>query len=172
MSIDWKPVSKPALIAGGLAGAAFFAYAAFHKGDFLILDYVNLPVHEAGHLVFSPFGPSLGIWGGTLLQLLFPVLFFVYFAFRGETSGAAFSAFWFGESLVYSSVYIGDARAMALPLVGGGDHDWNIILTQLGLLRSDRDIAEAVRFLGWMVMVFAVYGFVKRGLKDRADNPR
>jgi len=172
MSIDWKPVSKPALIAGGLAGTAFFAYAALHGGDFLLLDYVNLPVHEAGHLVFAPFGQTLGIWGGTLLQLLFPLFFFAYFALRGETSGTAFSAFWFGESLLYSSVYIGDARVMALPLVGGGEHDWNIILTQIGLLRSDRDIADVVRFLSWTVMGLAIYGFVKRGLKDRAGNLR
>ena len=110
MRINWKPVSKPALIGGSLAAAAFMIYAAFQKSGFLLLDYVNLPIHEAGHLVFAPFGPTLGVWGGTLLQLLFPLLFAVYFALRGETAGTAFSAFWFGESLLYSSVYIGMRR--------------------------------------------------------------
>ena len=171
MTIHWKPVSKPSLIGGGLAAVAFMVYAAFKSNGFLLLDYVNLPIHEAGHLVFSPFGPTLGIWGGTLLQIIFPAVFFVYFALRADTAGAAFSAFWFGESLLYSSVYIGDARAMVLPLVGGGEHDWNIILSGLGALSSDRDIADVVRFLGWTAMVVATFWFVKRGWESRAENP-
>jgi hypothetical protein len=84
---------------------------------------------------------------------------------RGETAGTAFSAFWVGESLLYSSAYIGDARAMELPLVGRGEHDWNIILSDLGLLNSDRDIADFVRFLAWMIMLLAVFWFVKQARK-------
>jgi hypothetical protein len=171
MRIEWKPVSKPALIGGSLAAAAFMIYAALQKSGFLLLDYVNLPVHEAGHLVFAPFGSALGIWGGTLLQLLIPVLFAVYFTLRGETAGTAFSAFWFGESLLYSSVYIGDAPAMILPLVGGGEHDWNIILSGLGALRSAGAIADVVRFLGWTAMVLAFLGFIKRGRERRGETP-
>jgi hypothetical protein len=171
MTINWKPVSKPALIGGSLAAAAFMIYAAFQKSGFLLLDYVNLPIHEAGHLVFGPFGPTLGVWGGTLLQLLFPLLFAVYFALRGETAGTAFSAFWFGESLLYSSVYIGDAQAMILPLVGGGEHDWNIILSDLGALRSARTIADIVRFLAWTAMLLSVLWFVKRGRESLGEIP-
>ncbi|MHB8054183.1 MAG: hypothetical protein ACYDH3_02915 [Candidatus Aminicenantales bacterium] len=122
-------------------------------------------------MIFSPFGETLGIWGGTLLQLIMPVAFFAYFTLRGEISGTAFSAFWFGESLLYSSAYIGDARAMELPLVGGGEHDWNIILSELGLLNSDRAIADFVRFLGWAVMILAVLWFVKQGRKTPVGNP-
>jgi hypothetical protein len=169
MRISWKPVSKPAFIGGVIAAAAFLIYAAFQKSGFLFLDYVNLPIHEAGHLIFSPFGATLGIWGGTLLQIIFPAVFFIYFMLRGETAGTAFSALWFGESLLYSSAYIGDARAMELPLVGGGEHDWNIILSDLGLLNSDRDIADVVRFLGWTAMVLAVFWFVKQARKSAAS---
>jgi len=162
MKMRWKPVSKPTLIAGAGAAAAFLIYAAFQKGSFLLLDYVNLPIHEAGHLFFSPFGAALGIWGGTLLQLIIPAAFAAYFAFRGETSGTAFGAFWFGESLLYSSAYIRDARAMALPLVGGGEHDWNIILSQLKLLRSDHVLADVTAFFGWSAMILAAAWFVKK----------
>jgi len=168
--IAWKPVSKPAMIAGVIAAAAFLIYAATNKSGFLVLDYVNLPIHEAGHLIFSPFGSTLSVWGGTLLQLIFPAVFAVYFALRGETAGTAFAAFWLGESLRYSSVYIGDARAMVLPLVGGGEHDWNIILSNLGLLNSDRAISDFVGFLGWTAMILAVLWFVKKARENPAES--
>lgn len=171
MKTAWKPVSKPALFAGAGAAAAFLIYAAASKSGFLLLDYVNLPIHEAGHLVFSPFGRTLSIWGGTLLQLIFPAVFCGYFALRGETAGTAFTAFWFGESLRYSSVYIGDARAMVLPLVGGGEHDWNTILGDLGLLGSDRTIADLVGFFGWAVMILSTLWFVKKARENPADTP-
>jgi hypothetical protein len=68
-------------------------------------------------------------------------------------------------------VYIGDAQAMILPLVGGGEHDWNIILSDLGALRSARTIADIVRFLAWITMILAVLWFVKRGRESRAETP-
>jgi len=157
MSISWKPVSKTVVVAGIAAAALFWVHALTARGGFLVLDYVNLPVHEAGHLVFGLFGPGFGVWGGTLMQLIIPASFVVYFALRGETTGTAFSAFWLGESGLYSGTYIADARAMQLPLAGGGEHDWNIILSRLNLLRSDRAIGDVVRFLGWALMLSAVY---------------
>ena len=60
---------------------------------------------------------------------------------------------------------------MILPLVGGGEHDWNIILSDLGALRSARTIADIVRFLAWTTMILAVLWFVKRGRESRAETP-
>jgi hypothetical protein len=168
MAVDWKPVSKPALIGGSLAALAFMLYAALNRGGFLILDYVNLPIHEAGHLVFAVFGSTLAVWGGTLLQVVVPAAFFLYFRLRGDTAGTFFSAFWTGESLFYSAVYIGDARAMQLPLVGGGEHDWNIILSKLGLLAADRTIADVVLLAGWAILILSWFWFIDRGRKSLA----
>ena len=174
MSIDWKPVSKTALIIGVSAAALFFVHAATEKSGFLILDHVNLPIHEAGHPIFGLLGGTIGIWGGTIMELLVPLLFAVYFATRGETAGAAFSAFWLGENFVYIAVYIADARAMALPLVGGGDHDWNTILSGMGLLQQDKTIAVVVRLLGWAIMIGAVLWFISKWDRsaDRKDKDR
>jgi hypothetical protein len=171
MAVTWKPVSKPGWIVGGLAAALFMLYAGLKDGAFLLLDYVNLPVHEAGHLLFSVFGPTPAVWGGTLLQLIMPAAFGLYFRRLGDAPGALFGAFWLGESLLYSSTYIGDARAMALPLVGGGGHDWNIILSDLGLLAADRMISDIVRFVGWLFLALSFLWFVDRGRKSpaRAD---
>ncbi len=165
MAIEWKPVSKTALIVGISAAALFLIHAATEKSGFLILDHVNLPIHEAGHPIFGLLGGTIEVWGGTIMELLVPLIFAVYFALRGETAGTAFCAFWFGENFVYISVYISDARAMALPLVGGGDHDWNTILSDLHLLQQDTMIGDIVRFLGWAIMVGAVLWFV--GKRDR-----
>ena len=40
-------------------------------GSFLHL--VNLPFHEAGHILFSPFGAFMTSLGGSLLPALYPV---------------------------------------------------------------------------------------------------
>ncbi len=168
MTIDWKPASKPVVVAGVVAAVVFWIHALTARGGFLILDYVNLPIHEAGHLLFGVLGPTLGLWGGTLLQLLTPLAFLAYFTRRGETAGASFGAFWFGENCLYSATYIADARAMRLPLVGGGEHDWNLILSRLHLLGSEAGIAGAVRFLGWVIMVLAVAFLVSKRAKAAA----
>jgi len=168
MSIDWKPVSKTALIIGVSAAALFFVHAATEKSGFLILDHVNLPIHEAGHPIFGLLGGTIGIWGGTIMELLVPLAFAVYFTMRGETPGTAFSVFWFGENFVYISAYIADARAMELPLVGGGEHDWNTILSDLHLLQQDTVIGDIVRFLGWAIMVGSVLWFISKRDKNAA----
>ena len=49
-----------------------------------ILDSVNLVFHEAGHPIFGIFGDTLGLYGGTLGQLVFPVAVTVSFWRRGE----------------------------------------------------------------------------------------
>ena len=43
------------------------------------LDDLDLAVHEAGHLVFSAFGETLTILGGSAFQVLVPLAFVAYF---------------------------------------------------------------------------------------------
>ena len=133
---------------------------------FLLLDYINLPFHEFGHLFFGILGETFGIWGGTLMQLAIPSGILVNFLLRKEIGGTVLSAFWVGENLLNIAVYIGDARIMELPLVGGGEHDWNIILIDLDMLKYDTTIAGIVRTFGWLIMVSAVVWFVIMGLKQ------
>lgn len=53
------------------------------------------------------------------------------------------------------SVYVKDARAQELPLVGGGEHDWTYLLEQLGLLEQDQAVGTAVRVAGTLIFVYA-----------------
>jgi hypothetical protein len=102
------------------------------------LDLVNLAFHEAGHLFLVPFGTTMHFLGGTLGQLAVPAGLAVYFVrFRREPFAAAACAWWLGENLANISVYMSDARDLALPLVGGGDHDWNNLFYTFGLLGQD-----------------------------------
>ena len=97
--------------------------------------------------------------GGTLFQLFVPAMLVVYFVIRrGEPSGSAFCFWWIGESLINVSIYMADARELNLPLVGGGDHDWNELFYRFGLLgeESVARVAGTTHVLGTVVMVIGV----------------
>jgi hypothetical protein len=163
----WKPVSQPALTAWIVFYVAFLAYAFSARGGFLFIDTANLVVHEGGHNLFSWFGPTLCLWGGTLLQWMVPFLLAVYFFKQRETPGFVFCSFFFFENWLYTATYMADARAMVLPLVTTGDpefakHDFNAIFSSLGVLDHDTQIAAAVRFLGWCGMIVTVIWFARQ----------
>jgi hypothetical protein len=172
----WKPVSQPALWAWIVFYIAFMAYALSKHGGFLFIDSANLVVHEGGHNLFSWFGPTLCLWGGTLLQWLVPFLLAVYFFSQRETAGFVFCLFFFFENWLYTATYMADARAMILPLVTTGDpefakHDFNAIFSSLGVLDYDTAIAAVVRTLGWCGMIAVVVWFARQKTGHRASSP-
>lgn len=164
---EWQPVGKAAL-AGWLVFYGLFLLHALSDDDgFLLIDHVNLIVHEAGHLLFSWLGATLGLRGGTLLELLVPLALVAYFTFHRQTTGAAFAAFFFFENFLYIATYMADARVQMLPLVTVGDpslggHDWFQIFSRLGVLPHDTLIAGWTRALGWAGMLASVAWLVKR----------
>ena len=165
----WKPVSRPALGAWIVFYVAFLAYAFSAHGGFLFIDSANLVVHEGGHNLFSWFGPTLCLWGGTLMQWLVPFLLAVYFSSQRETAGFVFCLFFFFENWLYTATYMADARAQVLPLVTTGDpefveHDFYAIFSGLGVLNHDTQIAAVVRLLGWCGMIAVTMWMARRTL--------
>jgi len=157
----WRPVSRPALAAWLIFYFWFAAYAFSAHGGFLFIDNANLVVHEGGHSLFGWFGPTLGLWGGTLLQWLVPFLLAAYFFTERQRTGFVFCLFFFFENWLYTATYMADARNQALPLVTTGDpdfveHDWHAIFSSLGALNYDTKIAMVVRILGWCGMIGCV----------------
>ena len=157
----WKPISRTAVIAWLIFFLGFLSYAFSKHGEFLFIDTANMVVHEGGHALFGWFGPTIGLWGGTLLQWLVPLLLAAYFFRERQPAAFAFCLFFFFENWIYTATYMADARAMELPLVTLGDpefarHDWNAIFTSLGVLEYDTRIAAAVRLLGWTGMLGSV----------------
>lgn len=122
------------------------------------LDSLDLAIHETGHLVFSPGGETLGILGGTLMQLLVPAAFVAALWRSGDYHGASVPLWWVGQNCWNVSVYIKDARSQDLPLVGGGEHDWALLLGQWGWLEKDQALGGAVYLLGAIVYATAIIG--------------
>ncbi len=120
------------------------------------LDAVDLAIHETGHLVFAPFGEFMGFLGGTLFQLAFPAAFVIYFWRSADRHAAMIALWWVAQNCWNVSVYVADARAQELPLVGGGEHDWAYLLGRLGLLAYDQAIALDIRVLGAAIYVYAM----------------
>lgn len=154
----WKPISRPAVLSRTVFYVGFLIYAFLAHGGFLYIDTANLIVHEGGHNLFGWFGPTLGLWGGTLLQWLVPFLLAAYFFSQRQTPGFVFCLFFFFENWLYTATYMADARVQALPLVTTGDpdfveHDWYAIFSSLGVLNYDTRIAAIVRLLGWCGMI-------------------
>jgi len=171
----WKPVSRPALVAWLIFYIAFLAYAFSAHGAGLFIDNANLVVHEGGHNLFGWFGPTLGLWGGTVLQWLVPFLLAAYFFKERQTAGFVFCMFFFFENWLYTATYMADARAQQLPLVTTGDpdfveHDFHAIFSSLGVLDYDTKIAAVVRTLGWCGMLACVVWLATRALRD-ASHP-
>lgn len=166
----WNPVGRMGLIAWLVFYGAFLAHAAFDRDGVLLLNPVNFVTHEAGHLFFGWFGPTAALWGGTAGQLLVPALVALAFAARRDTAGAAFGTFWFFENWLDIAVYVADARRQALPLVVIGDpadpHDWHAMLSRLGWLAYDVQIARALRVLGWLGMLATVVWFVRQAARS------
>ncbi len=137
--------------------------------DYHFLDGVNLAFHEFGHLFFG-FGPkALAVAGGSLMQLLVPGGIAAYFAFHGRLFDACIALFWLGESLLYLGMYVGDARALALPLVGGHIHDWNWLFHRFGGLDHAEAFGSALHALGSLVLLAAWVAAARQAWAERPD---
>jgi hypothetical protein len=143
---------------------AYGLYDLAHLGRGTLLDGVDLAIHETGHLVFAPFGEFVGFAGGTLFQLIMPLTFVGYFARRGDGHAASVALWWVGQNCGHIAWYVADARAQELPLVGGGEHDWNYLLGELGLLAQDQGISRAIVLAGvLLVLGSAAWGLMSAG---------
>jgi hypothetical protein len=151
----------------------YFLWCAYDPYQWHLIDGVNLVIHEAGHLIFRPFGEFMMIAGGSLFQVIMPGVFVGYFWYHRKFYSAALVLFWAGESILNVSVYAGDSVALQLPLLGGQDsvHDWNYMLSALNLLPRTAAIAGAIRLLGTLTIVAACFGSFKfAGKNDRQDS--
>lgn len=139
--------------------AVYFANIVFSDPRWSFLDNINLLMHEAGHFVFMIFGNRfLVIAGGTIAQILIPLLFVVYFFITNQRFSGALTMFWLGQSFLNVALYAGDAAQRALPLLGGDSdgHDWGNMLEILGLLSHTDFIAVSIRGIGIFIVLAAV----------------
>ena len=136
----------------------YFLLCVSSPAEYHFIDAVNLIFHEAGHTLLMFFGTFLHILGGSLLQVLIPVVLAGYFFLRQEYFSMGILLLWVGQSMVNVSVYAGDAVRMALPLLGGDSaiHDWHAMLDMLSLLEYTRVIALVIYLTGCIIGVLGV----------------
>lgn len=173
--------ATPTTGARTLARAAFLVIASIYAMIRItnpewwdLLDDVNLAVHEAGHLVFGIFGDIPGALGGSLFQVLIPAVFAGYFFRSRQFFSGAMTLAWVAQSLLNVSIYIRDARAQELALLGGENsiHDWWYLLVNWDLLQSDLAIGGAVHGFGVAVFVIAIALGTIITLGDAGDRGR
>ena len=159
--LDTTPVSRyepikrwiPSLIILPLA-----LYFTFTRGQYGMIDNADLVIHEAGHIFFSFFGKYIYTLGGALMQILLPGVILWYFLSNYYRTGMQFTLLWMGQNFVNISVYAADARAQALPLLGGNSvyHDWHYLLGEINLLEYDQEVGYIIFGIGILIFLTAV----------------
>lgn len=169
-----EPRTDPIVFWGRVALYIAFFVWGWH---FILLDFrsgeigesfmhrVNLVFHEAGHVIFMPFGRFMTILGGSLGQLLMPLIVGIALMVTNRDNfGGSIGLWWLGQSLMDLAPYINDARALKLTLLGGGSgqdrpgmHDWENILLDLGLIQREHQIAWCADALGTIMVLTALF---------------
>ncbi len=137
------------------------------SSNYLLQSYmhlINLPFHEAGHIIFKVFGDFIASLGGSIGQVLIPLICLLTLLFKTrDTFGASITLWWTGQNLIDLAPYINDATSLTMPLIGGntgrfspyGFHDWEFILTESGLLQHDHFIARLSFTAGSILIILS-----------------
>ena len=164
---DWSPVSRVWLLClFGSSVVIVWLHLLTQEKWVPLLDHANLALHEAGHPLVALFSDRLSVYGGTLLQLLFPALFVRHFYRERQSAGRAFCEIWLGENFLNVARYMKDARAQVLPLIGGGDHDWTEVFSRWGLLNHDLVVGSLFQMVGLSVICFALLHAWRRSCSE------
>lgn len=156
------------------ARAALLAVAALYGVKLALMDIpdwemsgslmhlVLLPFHEFGHVLFRPFGEFLMLLGGTLVQVLMPLVLGGFFLVRNrDPFAAALMLWWASGAILDSAPYVYDAWKPQHVLLTGrtgdtGAHDFIDILGDLGLLHRAQPIGRGVHAFGAALMLAAL----------------
>jgi len=116
--------------------------------------------HEAGHILFMPLGNFMQFMGGSLMQIIMPLICFAVFLFRQrDPLAASFCLWWTAVSFMDIAPYIYDALNPKLMLLSGltgaedSGHDWINILSSLGMLRHAHVIAGITHAFAVLLML-------------------
>lgn len=124
------------------------------------LHSVNLPFHEFGHVLFSPFGQFWMFLGGSLFQIMMPLIAAACFVWQRQDNFAAGCMLWWaGQNFIDVAPYIADARVRAMPLIGGlsdESHDWGNILVHLDALQAAPALARCAFTIGILLMAMGL----------------
>ena len=143
------------------AADAFYEYVPGRHWPFLLTAIRNgifLFIHEGGHFLFSFFGRTLYILGGSFWQIMFPAISFALAVRNRSHFIAPFALFWVGTNMMDVSLYMRDAPIRIMPLLGGHKawHDWWNLFRQWDMLDSAGTVADIFYFSGLLVSIAAI----------------
>jgi len=118
-----------------------------------------VPIHEFGHILFRPFGEFMTLLGGSLFQVLLPLIFGGVFLVKNRDPFAASVMLWWAAVAVMDvAPYMYDAfKPQHILLTGrtgdSGAHDFIDVLGDLGLLHKAQPIGRGVHAFGALTMI-------------------
>jgi len=153
----------------------FAAWVAFYIRNTEPLLHGSLLIfHEAGHMIFMPFGEFMMVLGGSLFELMLPAFIVAYFVWKRDIFAACFASLYLAAAFSDVGVYIADARAGDLPLLGGDrtSHDWTFLLIEMKQLDHDIAIGAFMKGMAWMIfwMALALGLYVAYRIDDENRN--
>lgn len=125
-------------------------------------SFIHKPLlifHEAGHVIFMPFGHWIMVLGGTLGQLIMPAIMAGALLLKNRDPFGASAGVWLlGVSLLDVAPYAYDALHPQLMLLSGstgeeGGHDWIFLLNSMGLLQQAHTVGGLIHFAGVLVVL-------------------
>jgi hypothetical protein len=166
--------------AGALLLIAVWGWFALVKNDQTpIFVYLNIAVHESGHVLFRPFGELTMLIMGSGFEVLFPLLAGVVFLLRKrDLVATSVCGGWAASALASAATYIADADDGQLALLGamGPDAagDWERILGEeffdkVYLADSIAGIVRTFGYVLWFVALgVAAWAIVRNRRRERA----
>lgn len=150
--------------AGALLLIAVWGWFALVKNDQTpIFVYLNIAVHESGHVLFRPFGELTMLIMGSGFEVLFPLAVGAVFLLRKRDLVATAVCWgWAASALASAATYIADADDGQLALLGatGPDAagDWERILGEefLDKVYLADSIAGTVQTFGYVLWFVAL----------------
>jgi hypothetical protein len=156
---------RTALMAGLSVWSLFLIRMDYRTGE-IGQSFLHRPLlvfHEAGHIVFMPFGEWVTVLGGTLGQLLMPLLLAGALLLKNhDPFGASIGTWFLGVSLMDVAPYMFDAMHPQLTLLSGstgengGPHDWIYLFNSLGLLSRSQMLGGLTHKFGALLVLLSL----------------
>jgi hypothetical protein len=133
-----------------------------------LLDGLNQAVHATGHLLLVGTNETMQQLGGTVLQLLLPLIVTAYFTVRDDEHAASIGVWWVGQNAVNISASMaisGTGSTGSVP--GSVEHDWLMLFARWDVLHHAEQYANLTRGFGVLLMLLATMWGLFRAADQR-----
>jgi hypothetical protein len=127
-----------------------------------LLSFLFIWVHEAGHVYFNWGWDVLHAFGGTLNEIIFPLLPAYYCYIKKYKFLCSLFIFWLGHNFFGIGVYMADSRARKEIMFGDGSeiHDWEFLLNKFNIINYDVTLGNTVWAIGWIFVALSIIIYI------------